>query len=266
MSDGIGLLLDLQRRVTARCDPERPAEFESRFAVGTDGNLLHVELYGDPCSEEYKELLSTVAGRRVAVCLASLQLRGPDEGANGTRNWDLSPLLDSASSLPQLRTFSVEQTKPGDHNRSIIGKGYDEEGQLTELLAKSPQLTNLTSPSTPGPSFFEVGERPLRHLNFDAGYDHQNFILNLSRSSCFPQLYVLEYGEFSEIERYRDQPCNECTPHEHFEELFHSGAFAGVEAFVLRNPDLTIEQIAHLKRLRPQMQFKEIRWSSGYVR
>src|SRR5207248_1056697 len=86
---------------------------------------------------------------------------GVKGGANGTRNWDLSLIADSDAVFPQLRALSIEQTKPGDHNRSIVAAVYEEEGILARILARAPVLESLVTPSAPNADFFRVGERPL---------------------------------------------------------------------------------------------------------
>src|SRR5262249_45937067 len=152
----------------------------------------------DPFGGAYQEALAAVVSPEVSPVIRSLTFRGPDEGSNGTRNWDLSPLTEGEAVFPQLRSVSIEQTKPADHNRTIVASDYAEDGALARLLAKAPGLESLVTPSAPNPEFFQVGERPLTFLSVDAGYDHQDFIRGLARSSCFPGLRSLEFGEYNE--------------------------------------------------------------------
>lgn len=74
-------------------------------------------------------------------------------------------------------------------------------------------------------------------MRVEAGFDHENFILNFSRSSCFTELKKLDFGDFNE--QYMDDYLGYRTPFEHYCELFQSGAFAGIQEFVLRNASLS---------------------------
>ena len=206
-------------------------------------------------------MFGTLANPAVAPFLASLRLQGPDEGVNGTRNWDLDSLVNGPCGFPRLRYFEIEQNKPGDHNQIIVASSYDEEGVLAELLERAPTLEYIVTPSAPSGEFFRVGERLLRYLNVDAGYDTQGFIGNLSRSSCFPGLRVLEFGEYC-LEGFASR----CTPVLDYQELFASKAFAGVRHFVWRNPACSDTEIGELRAARKDIGILVVRTSAVYVR
>ena len=265
MSDAREQLASLQQRIIDANDEELPVEYLSRLAVVPAGDFFHLDFYGDSFEEGYEDLLTTLTLPEIAASLQSLILRGPDEGANGTKNWDLEPLLSADVSFPQLETFSIQQTQPGDHNCPIVGPEYEENGQIAQLLAKSPQLRELTVPSAPNAEFFNVGERPLRHLSVDAGYDTQYFIANLASSSCFPELLCLEWGEYNEASS--DDDCSKCTAWDDYRALFESKAFSTVGKFVWRNPVCSEDEIQELKKLKPdlQLQLLIVRFSSDYA-
>jgi hypothetical protein len=258
------LLSELQRRITDGLEADTDPARLTRLHWTSAGGLLHVDFYGSPFEEPFEELLAALATSEAASSLASLWLRGPDEGANGTRNWDLGPLVDNAPGFPALRDVLVEQTHPGDHNWTIVGTDYDEEGVLARFLAKAPALRSLTVPSAPSPEFFEVGPRPLTFLSVDSGYDHQNFIQGVSRSACFPELMSLEFGEYSDrsLPDWRDH----CTPAEHYRELFASPRYAALRAFTWRDPAESDEKIRALKQLSPGVSLRVVRASSEYMR
>ena len=228
----------------------------------TDG--LDVDFWGNALGESYAELIETIGSTSVAREIRSLTLRGPDEGANGTRNWDLSGLFRTDAEFPQLQAVTIQQSAPGDHNRTVVGSIYDEEGVLARLLAAAPELRVLVTPSAPSADFFDVGERPLAFLSVDAGYNTQNFLRNFAVSRCFPQLHSLAWGEYNET--YMDDFREHVTPYEHYRELFSSEAFACVRAFELRNPVLSDDQLRELRRLRDRhFQFKLVRYEQEYV-
>lgn len=264
MSQALNRLAELQQRMLQSADAEMPPEYIERLSITDVAGHLHIDFYGDPFGESFASLLTTVALPEVSVDVASLIFRGPDEGANGTRNWDLGPLVAGPGSFPRLRYVSIEQTKPADHNRTIVAATYDEEGVLAQLLAKAPMLTSLITPSAPNADFFKIDNHRLAYLNVDAGYDHQGIIRNLAHSSCFPDLSCLEFGEYHET--YMDDYLARCTPIGDYHELFRSPAFKSVGRFVWRNPACSNEEISALKALRPELQLLVLRTSAEYFR
>lgn len=180
--------------------------------------------------------------------LASLVLRTPDKGANGTCNWDLAAFVDQAPAFPRLQTCIVAQNAPGDHNRQIIARVYTEDGVLGRLLHKAPHLQTLIVPSAPHATFFADRHAHLRMLSVDAGYDTQQFIQNLATYACFPALRTLEFGEFNET--YLDDFPQGCTPFAAYQRLFMVAHFASVRSFVWRNPVCTAAEIAELRSIR----------------
>lgn len=245
-------------------DPEL-GEYNAKICEFELAGCIHLEYIGSPFDEPFELLCAAIRDSAVAARLGSLILRSSDdEGANGTRNWDITSLLTGAD-FPVLRRVEIEQNRPGDHNRIIIGSDYDEEGAIGALLQKAPRLTSLAVPSAPNATFFAVTDHPLRHLNVDAGYDTQNFISNLAASASFPSLYALEFGEFNET--YLEDFRSRCTPFDDYRRLFRSPAFRGVRLFVWRNPQCSEAEIQELSALRParDLQFKVISHTSRYV-
>lgn len=238
----------------------------ARLSIVEMEGLLHVDFWGSPFDEPFTTLSGILRTPSVADTVASVVLRSPDTGANGTCNWDLSELLGGDSHFPQLQHFSIAQNLPGDHNRKIVGTDYEEGGALGTLLRKAPALDSLIAPSAPDATFFEVSDHPLRYINVDAGFDTQNFISNLAGSASLRNLQSLEWGEYNET--YMDTFPQGCTPFDDYRRLFSSPAFGKVRAFTLRNPACTPEEIAILRGLRPRssgLQFKIVRCTSEYV-
>lgn len=258
------LLQRLQYTVSQTNDRGYDAASTRRVYFAETYGQLYVEFYGSPFDETYDALLQTICTAEVAGCLRSLALLGPDEGANGTRNWDLTYIVESGKTFPQMTAFFVEPTALEHHNQSIIGRVYDEEGQIGQMLTRMPVLRSLTVPSAPDVSFFQTRSSPLQFLQVDTGYAHQDFLLNLSRSSCFPELMLLDFGDYNL--RNRGDYHAMCSPFEHYEQLFCSNAFEGVRRFNLRNSALSPEQLAYLHSLLPTLQFYVIQAYGDYVR
>ena len=256
---------ELLAKVHELAEPDL-GEDNARVSILDFGSSIHIDFHGSPFEEAYHCLCDAIIDERVSGKLASLRLSSPmDEGANGTRNWDLSPLL-KAGEFPALRVLKIEQNVPESHNRVIVGSIYDEEGVLGALLHKSPRLESLVVPSAPDISFFEIKHQWLRFLSVDAGYDTQNFIQNLADSQSFPSLRHLEFGEYNET--YMEDFLDSCTSYADYTKLFKSEAFRAVRNFTLRNPQLTEASIAELRAMRPSthLTFQIVRWSSSYIR
>lgn len=257
-------ITDLQLRIESRIDPSLDVSMSDRLSVIRAGDDVHLDFYGEPFGEAFGDLMDTLSDRAVAESIASIELRGPDEGANGTRNWDLTSLAESDAQFPRLRRLCIEQTKPGDHNRTIVAASYEEGGVLAGILRKSPELRSLVTPSAPSAAFFQAGARPLEHLSVDAGYDHQSFVANLARTACLPKLRVLEFGEFHET--YEEDFETRVTPFADYQDLWRSPAMSSVRMFRWRNPACTAEQLQELRQLRPACQMQIVRWSDEWLR
>lgn len=188
------ILERLRRKVHLRNDADLWPEQIERFQFLELGGLFHVKYYGN--SFRVHEVLMAISREDVAPAIASIRIGGDDQGTNGTKEWDLTPLAASAATFTNLRYLLVEQNRPTDHNKSIIGKIYEETGILAKIARKAPILTQLTAPSAPSSAFFDVTLEHLEYLSIDAAYDTQDFILNLSQSANLPRLRYLEWGEY----------------------------------------------------------------------
>jgi hypothetical protein len=228
-----------------------------RLSFTEVGDLVQLEYYGFAFDESFQELVDLLCDPEVAAVIQTLTIRSPDEGANGTFYWDFTDLNRSAIVFPNLTHFFVEPYQAGWHNHPVIARTLEEEGMIGRLLAQMPNLRELTISNAPDASFFQVGQRPISALRVESGYDHQNFILNLSRSSCFPSLKKLDFGDFNE--QYIDGYLEYRTPFDHYRELFQSRAFATVRDFVLRNASLSSSQEEMLRDLRRDLAFRLVK-------
>jgi len=258
-------LVQLRDQLASPEDSFGNPELYSRLSLVESEGLIHVDFYGDPFESAFSQLCEILCAENIAPTIASLTLRCPDEGANGTCNWNLTGLLEGGTPYSALEMLSIQQNKPSDHNRIVVAADFDEDGVLAKILRKAPMLDALISPSAPDASFFAQRHDRLRYLNVDAGYDTQDFISNLANSNCFPSLRSLEFGEYNET--YLDTFPQGCTPFDDYKRLFQSTAFASVQNFTWRNPVCNVEEVSALRALRParDLQFKVIRTSSEYV-
>ncbi len=221
-------------------------EINDSLLIGTIAKgLLELDYYVDVEDEFYEEILELLAFRDFAPLLTSLRLTAPDEGINGTRSWNLEPLTRGEGTYQNLRIFDIQRPKPGHRNRSILGD-LAEDGIVARLLDKMPNLEQLFIHSAPTLAFFERNPHPLKHLIIQTGYDSQNFIINLARSSCFSQLKTLDFTDYSET-YIKDYPQYQ-TPKQHYLELFNSPALPSLEVLTLRYSPLREEETEELKK------------------
>ena len=211
------------------------------------------ELRKDQRSEYYfASFLEWLSRQEIANRICSLRFDGDDEGANGTQSWLFQRLINSDVVFPNLKSFSVRLTKPGDHNTCIIEGApgdFDESGSIAKLVAKMPNLRNLEVPSAPDKSFFEMGSLPLWSLTVQAGYDHQNFIDNMAESDCFPHLHALDYSDYQTV--FTEMAGTE-TQFASYKKLFESKLFAEHPhfQFKLRYSILTRQQLSALMTIK----------------
>ncbi|MDF1743923.1 MAG: hypothetical protein P1V19_09510, partial [Gimesia sp.] len=250
-------------RIASYNESDFPANLLQRLTVFQSEELFDLDFFGDTFEEGCIDLMGVLARSDVAPHIRSLIFRCPDTGANGTRSWDLEPMLETEVSFTNLELFTIQQNQPGDHNCSIIASDFEEDGVLSKLLKQSPNLVELTIPSAPDENFFEMGERPIQFLSVDAGYDTQGFISNLAKSSCFPDLSCLEWGEYNQT--HLDDYLERCTSIENYRELFGAKSFAQVSRFVWRNPVCSDEEIEELKMLKPGLELLVVRSSAYYI-
>jgi hypothetical protein len=254
---------DLRSAILTLNDPESSPEYIERFDFVDVGGKLHMEFQGSSWGDAYSLFMAGIASEPIASAMFSVRIGGPDEGANGTRNWDLTPLANAATAFPNLRSLHIEQGRPADHNRTIVAAAYEEGGILAEIARKAANLVKLTTPSAPSAEFFAIDLPSLEYLNVDAGYDTQSFILNLSRSNRLSSLRCLEWGEYCET--YMTDWRERCVPLDDYRALFGSQAFRQIRRFVFKNPACSAAELAELKSLRPDLQVLLVRWSNEYL-
>ncbi|AOJ65317.1 hypothetical protein WJ32_22760 [Burkholderia ubonensis] len=284
-SIGYERLLDLQRRIYDHCqrvndeygrdhaDPAHPlwlSDF-NYVVVAPMRAGLHVEYFGGPWDESFEWTLQCLAEQAVADVVTGLVFDGPDEGANGMREWDFGPLLASDARFPLLRSLSIRPTEPADHNASMIvraGRIMEEGGDIARFVAKSPFLTELTVPNAPDAGFFGVRLPHLATLRIGGGYSTQNFIGHLADSDGLPGLRVLDFTESTELQTTwkRERDPGSVTSFDAYERLLRSRAGQALHTLRLRNTCLGLAELEALQALHPRLQFMVIQAAhGGYV-
>ena len=279
---GYALLLALQQRIhafTLDMAAENGRDGEplhhplwtsdyNRLCIAPLRGGLHVEYFGEIYGEPLEWTLECLAQQPVADGISSLSFDGPDEGANGTREWEFTALLDSPVTFPRLRTLSIRPTRPEDHNHSLIqraGSIMEEGGEIARFAAKCPVLSELTVPNAPDASFFDVALPHLTSLQIGGGYDTQGFIAHFAASSNLPALTLLDFTECTELQfTWADQrETGAVTSYETYEAFFKSAAAETLRVLRLRNTALSAEQLQALQALRPGLQFMVIQAAQG---
>ena len=240
----------------------------NRVCVAPMCNGLHVEYFGDCWETPLDMTLACLSEQAVADDITSLSFSGPDEGANGTREWNFAGLIGTDVTFPILRSFYVRPSEPDHHNGSLIvqdGKIMEEGGDIARLVAKMPYLTELTVPNAPDASFFQQSLPHLKILRIGGNFDTQNFIQNLAGATNLPSLSILDFTESTELQMTwaKDRDDSYVTSFEAYENLFKSHVSETLNGLTLRNTRLSREQLEHLQALRPGLQFMVIQAAQG---
>jgi uncharacterized protein (TIGR02996 family) len=165
--------------------------------------------------ENIRDVCEFIASPEIAPAVRSLYL-WTTVAANGLAEIILDGYVSGGGPFTNLKQFS---TNFGNEDGECI---INEPEVIAKLLAKCPMIEELTLPSAPTQEFFSVGVRPIKKLHVKAGLATNNFIQNLSRSDCFPQLETFIYQE-DDTSRYHG-----ITPVDHFIELLQSRALQKV--------------------------------------
>jgi len=216
--------------------------------VKSKAGLLDVHYHGNLLTEMDKAIegvLAFLTSREVAPILHTLVMDGHEDRCrpNGTLYFPLEPFVESKAPLSNLTSLVMEQM-----HGVILGETGDENGLLARLLRKAPRLLRLATPSAPNREFFTLARHPLQTLDVVAGWSHENFIDNLSKSSCFPDLRELAYIDF--FETYMPDYRQSCTPFAHFQSLFTSEVFAQLKRVNLSAVQMTADQVDQLLAIR----------------
>ncbi|MDR1461208.1 MAG: hypothetical protein LBI78_06135 [Campylobacteraceae bacterium] len=242
--------------------------YSPRVSFSKIGDFYEITYSGDGYDDGNRSNFAFLAFigllTKYSTCIKSLIFTGADEGANGTKNWDFTRLINSNAVFENLEEFKVKLTDEGEHNQSVIAQDYDEDGQIAKLAAKMPNLKILQVPSAPNEDFFKLKNLKLQKLIVQAGYNTQNFIANLSKTVNLSRLYALDYTDIlHDIDNigttygdYKKLFCSDFfeTKSEHGQKInFH---------FTLRENRLTSENLQELNSIK-QIQFLHVKTFSG---
>ncbi len=159
--------------------------------LGTDTcDGLCVEYYGEVWEDAWEIALDAITNNDVASRLSSLRITEPDEGANGSRTHDFSPLLKSNAHFPNLRELYIRPTGVNDHNMVDIA-----DDQITAIIARCPNLERLTLPQAPQPDFFTLSLPKLHYLNIGMAWQTHGFIRRMATHHNMPALMRLEFSD-----------------------------------------------------------------------
>ncbi|MCL2090180.1 MAG: hypothetical protein FWH11_02955 [Micrococcales bacterium] len=239
------------------------------LGVVPEGLGVHVTWFGDPWEEPWDWTQQVLSEPSVASIITSLTFDGPDEGANGTRAWDFSELIDTDACFPLLLSLFVRPTAPDDHNSSMIARDVLKEGgQIARLVATAPRLTHLTVPNAPDASFFDVPLQRLTNLRVGGGYDTQRFVANLAGAKNLPSLKHLDFSECTELrstwQADREPGC--VTSFESYAELVSSPVGRRLRSLCLRNAGLSLAELESLQGLNPDLAIMVVQdGHGGYV-
>lgn len=240
-------------------------EYATRLEIAPVTQGFQLTYYGCGTASEdssaFATLLNGLSHQALADWIEGLTFVGPDEGANGSREWCFTPLLDSDVTFPRLNALHIPPAGRAAHNIVCIvqeGEILDEAGDIARFVSKTPQLTHLTLPEAPGGSFFSVSLPQLQRLVIGPGHDTRGFIAGLAKATLLPSLGQLDFCDsIAPLQQFAppsDEPS--ATSFEDYEALFRSPIMDHLWGVVLRNAQLTEAQYRLLNALRPNCQFQ----------
>lgn len=215
-----------------------PKSYNIEVEVITNG-MFELKYYTDDWHSDWNDkccgmpLLKILADKPYCEKLLKLRINAEDAGINGTQNWELEGLLNNKNNFVNLTSFELPLNSLENHNRIIVSfiDSYEENNGIGLLLDKCPRLTNLIIPSAPGEKFFDRKEHVLENLIIQTGYDHQNFIKNLSKSTCFKSLKHLSFRDYAET--YMDDFKKSCTQFDDYLLLMTSSNLPALNSITL---------------------------------
>lgn len=249
-------------------ESEGSLQYLPRVSFSKIGELYEINYYGEGYDDDDTIAASELEeGYNYGFCtlldfladhadqVLSLNFDGPDSGANGLRNWNFKRLTNSKVVFSNLLSFKVALTDVGHHNLSIIAENDEEDGMIAALVSKMPMLKELQLPSTPGEQFFLIPNLPIQSLIIQAGYDHQNFIVNLAKSSNLKDLIALDYSD--KILSQENFSTEEVTSFDDYKTLFESAVMTQLAHLKLRDNRLKPEECQGLRQIN-KVQFLHI--------
>jgi hypothetical protein len=230
-------------------------DYRSRLLVTDLGGTLAVEYYGAEYEEAWETALGAIGHAEVAPTIALLRISGPDQGANGLREYDFAPLLALRPTFSNLLDCYIRPTDPGDHNASAV-----KDDQLPRLLAGMPRLRTLTLPQAPEPAFFDLDLGELRMITTGMEWRTRGFIEHLSAARRLGSLTMLDFTDSSApwLSTKPQSADWSSTPASHYERLLQSDVGTRLRGLRLRNAKLTEADYRRLQAIRPELQFSVV--------
>ncbi|MBB4837492.1 hypothetical protein HNP52_000543 [Sphingomonas kyeonggiensis] len=230
-------------------------DYCTRLSVADLGGALAVDYRGSEY-EGWGEFLDLLGRPGVARHIVQLRISGPDEGANGLKEWDFAPLIEADPDFSRLRAFQVAISDPGDHNQACIT-----DGQLPALIARMPALRTLELPQAPEPGFFALDLSELRRIRTGGDWDTRGFVGHLAEATRLPALGFIDFADssapFMSLQSAQASEWDS-TPFADYERLFRSPVLERAWGIRLRNTRLTEAEYRALAAIRPKCQFSVV--------
>lgn len=227
----------------------------SRLSVADLGGALAVEYRGSEY-EGWDEFLDLLASPGIAPHIVQLRISGPDEGANGLKEWDFASLIAARPDFTALRDFRIAISDPRDHNQACVA-----DDQLPALIGFMPALRTLELPQAPEPGFFALDLPELRRIRTGGDWRTRGFIGHLAEATRLPALGFIDFADSSApflSLKSAETPEWDSTPFAEYERLFRSPVMERAWGIRLRNARLSEAEYRALAAIRPKCQFSVV--------
>lgn len=128
----------------------------------------------------------------------SLTFMGTNGGSNGIRAWDFFRLMQYDVEFQNLKSLRLQLHEIGDHNLVVLGNDDlpEDHDQLTDLLAKFPNVEEVEAPICPSEAFFKMDFPALYYLRVQCDRNSNQFIRHLSNWPLLKQVSI----DFSDVQ------------------------------------------------------------------
>lgn len=224
--------------------------------VTSDKSLLDIFYYPN-YSEHLNFLFTTTSSKKYSDSIRKIKLRYNHGAANGTMDIDLKEFLKNDIIYPNIDELTFELESEDTNLVTIsLNDSYDSTGTVcTKVFDSLPNVKKIILLTAPSKSFFSRNFHPIETLLVKSAFTNNDFIKNLSQSSCFSNLRELC---FYDVDSYLIDNESENTSYDAFSNLFNSKYLPNLKVLNLINVNLDENQINILKESSLAKQLEKL--------
>lgn len=232
----------------------------------SDDNFVVSFSCDDDLDLEY--FFSAIATFPHKVFFKGIVIFQPSRGsANGVYEYPLDKLLSISSDIyPNMKIFKIEpygyDFRKGDCGLPIISGNFhfsiDDNGIPSLILDKMPNLEHLVLPNPPNDFFFQRVFHPLKRLDIqNYAIQDELFLINLAKSTCFPELEFLRFTQSPNDESWFREFNGDSVTFAEYKDFMENAIFPKLKELELRGTSLSKEEIQELRLTKMGKQLEK---------